>query len=840
MKKFLILMGLLSFLFLQNCNQETVIEDTILSENPSQQSYSQPVVNEILVLEFSNSKQRIDLVEKMIVNDNWQRPKLNDTWKISDTSNATWKEIESDSTGWFSGRNLRGTYVYFSVNSSLEQVIVLETMGNKMTYVNGDPRVGNQYQRTDTQQSWEPQYNYGKLPIKLIKGENHLLFNVNRGRLKVLFHPMESVAKLNVNDPTFPDILIGERVNHYGAILVMNGTEKPLSGLQIESTNEKLKSTVVTIPTIAPMTTRKVPFKIEGNVLSTKGKLDVNLRLLNNGKVCDEAIVKFDIKNPKETHKRTFISDIDGSLQYYAVNPAQKQDGEKKALVLSVHGASVEAINQAGSYSGKDWAYIVSPTNRRPYGYDWEDWGRIDALEVLAEAKENYKIDEEKVYLTGHSMGGHGTWYLGVTHPDKWAAIAPSAGWISFWTYVSHRLKNHNDELWKMMRRSSRPTDTFGLVDNISDKGIYILHGADDKVVKADQAHQMIDTLKAHNINYKYHEEPDAGHWWDHSDEPGADCVDWPEMFDYFSKRMIPADEIIRDVEFTTANPAVSAWNRWLGIESQEKQLDMSNAKFRWNPGTRSFKGTTENVARLSLKLGHLSQDSVAFEIDGQEFDKIAYPAEKQVWFAKNADKWQQITKPSATLKGPHRYGTLKNAYDHRFVFVYGTQGDDDEDRLNYNKARFDSETFWMQGNGAIDIVSDIEYTDEKYKGRSIILFGNASTNSAWDKLLKDSPVQLKNGSVTVGKKTKKSDELACFFIYPKPNSDKNLVAVVGGTGKKGMKITNRRGFMYPFSNAPDFVLFNDGMLDLNDAGIEATGFFGNDWSVENGEFLWK
>ena len=55
----------------------------------------------------------------------------------------------------------------------------------------------------------------------------------------------------------------------------------------------------------------------------------------------------------------------------------------KPALFLSVHGASVEATNQARAYAQKDWGHLVAPTNRRPYGFSWEDWGRMDALEVL-------------------------------------------------------------------------------------------------------------------------------------------------------------------------------------------------------------------------------------------------------------------------------------------------------------------------------------------------------------------------------------------------------------------------------------------------------------------------
>ena len=102
-----------------------------------------------------------------------------------------------------------------------------------------------------------------------------------------------------------------------------------------------------------------------------------------------------------------------------------------------LYGAGVEAIGQARAYKSKDWGTLVAATNRRPRGFNWEDWGRLDALEVLKLAKEKFKPDPMHIYLTGHSMGGHGTWFLGATYPDKWAAIAPCSGYASLKDYGS-------------------------------------------------------------------------------------------------------------------------------------------------------------------------------------------------------------------------------------------------------------------------------------------------------------------------------------------------------------------------------------------------------------------
>lgn len=91
----------------------------------------------------------------------------------------------------------------------------------------------------------------------------------------------------------------------------------------------------------------------------------------------------------------------------------------------------MQAIRHAGSYSKKSWLHLVAPINRRPFGFDWEDFGRADAIEVLELAQAKLRHDPSRIYLTGHSMGGHGTWHIGSTFPDRFAAIGPSAGWVS-------------------------------------------------------------------------------------------------------------------------------------------------------------------------------------------------------------------------------------------------------------------------------------------------------------------------------------------------------------------------------------------------------------------------
>ncbi len=139
---------------------------------------------------------------------------------------------------------------------------------------------------------------------------------------------------------------------------------------------------------------RKLAFRVKASAAAQKGTMPVRLTLLGAGarrEMIDTVTVALRIVGTEEHRRETFISSIDGSVQYYAVTPPIPGSTEPPALFLSLHGAGVEAINQAGSYSPKKWGYVVAPTNRRPYGFSWEDWGRLDALEVLDLVKKKYR-----------------------------------------------------------------------------------------------------------------------------------------------------------------------------------------------------------------------------------------------------------------------------------------------------------------------------------------------------------------------------------------------------------------------------------------------------------------
>lgn len=779
-----------------------------------------------------------DAVELLVVSGAWRPPAPGERLEVPGGSPRTWELLSRNADGSFGGDGYAGGYAYFAVDVPRTRGALLQPGGAAMVYVNGEPRVGDVYNSGIT-----------RLPVLLKAGRNDLLFQFGReGRLRPRLIIPSAPVSLDTRDATLPDLRLGQPLRAWGGVVVLNASHQSIAGARIRAEfSSGLGSQVSVLPVIPAFSVRKVPFLIAAKAPPREGTqpLHLFLYLERSSRPSSEATLPVRVRSVRSPYKCTFRSAIDGSVQYYAVNPAARwnaQEGRKApALFLTLHGAGVEAIGQAEAYEPKPWGVLVAPTNRRPFGFDWEDWGRLDALEVLKQARSSLHTDPARTYLTGHSMGGHGTWQIGALFPDLFAAIGPSAGWISFQSYAGGGRFPAGDSVAAMLARAATPSDTLALAKNYTHEGIYILHGSADDNVPVTEAREMVRVLGAFHHDFTYHEQPGAGHWWDVSDEPGADCVDWPPMFDFFARHVIPSDAEVRKVEFATPNPGISARSHWAEILQQTHPLQVSRVAIQVDPGKRRFAGSTDNVERLALYVHGLMEAGlpVAVDLDGQSLS-VPWPGRGRIELRRANGIWQTAPPVPPAWKNPERYGPFKDAFRHRMIFVYGTAGTSEENAWAFAKARYDAETFWYRGNGSVDVVADRDFDASREPDRSVILYGNRDTNLAWGRLLGESPVQVDGRGVAVGSTLLQGPNLACLLVRPRPGSATAYVAAVCGTGLAGMRLTDRLNYFLSGVEYPDFTVLSTEMLSRGWAGVRAAGFFGNDWGLADGEFAFR
>ena len=804
-----------------------------------------------------------DPVEALIVAGKWKAPVEGESFTTPDGTNQTWQKFTKNNEGSGGREGGRSGYLYWAVVSPNEQVMILHASGHSFVYVNGEIRAGDTYGN-----------GFMRLPVLLRPGTNDFLFQSGRGALQVKLVAPTGRLMIDTADSTLPDIVRGENEAVWGALMVLNASTQSITA-SLRAVGNRAAAQLTTIP---PLSTRKAPFLFCPPRLGKTNLCQLTVEAVSRSSsgARDQTLISLRIRQKDQTYRRTFRSSIENSVQYYAVNPPPSGFTElpHPAMFLSLHGAGVEGMGQADSYSPRKWGVLVAPTNRRPYGFDWEEWGRWDAMEVLALAKERYQPDPSRIYLTGHSMGGHGTWYLGAVYPDHFAAIGPSAGWISFSSYASRGQSPPTNALQQLLRRSAASSDTLLMATNYLQEGVYILHGDADDNVPVTQAREMRRVLGEFHRDVDFHEQPGAGHWWDASPEAGTDCVDWAPMFDFFAHHVIPADDAVRRVRFVTVNPAVSHRSHWVNILAQERQLLPSYVDIQCDPAIRRIAGITTNVSRLCLELPSLRPGApITIELDGQKLEKVPVvglpclpvqqPIVPVICLTKQGGRWALGDCPPASMKNPFRSGPFREAFRNHMVFVYGTQGTPEENQWTLARARYDAEAFWYRGNGSVDVMSDTDYlrdskgenkkatlrsSKDKAHGaqtiplmeRNVILFGNADLNAAWPVLLSGSPVQVRRNSIKVGQRELTGDNLACLFLQPSPRDSRALVGVVAGSGMSGLRLTERLNYFMSGGGFPDCLVIGSEMLTRGAAGLRVAGFFGQDWQVDSGEFAWR
>lgn len=167
-------------------------------------------------------------------------------------------------------------------------------------------------------------------------------------------------------------------------------------------------------------------------------------------------------------------------------------------LILFLHGAgergsNIVIVKRNGPpkilETKKDFKFIVvSPQCKKEM-----KWIPAELNNLLEEVTEEYHVDISRIYLTGLSMGGAGTWDMAVEYPEKFAAIAPVCG-------------------------AGNPSEVY----KIKNLPVWAFHGAKDNVVPVERSVEMINALKACGGNPKLTIYPEAEHdsWTETYDNP--------------------------------------------------------------------------------------------------------------------------------------------------------------------------------------------------------------------------------------------------------------------------------------------------------------------------------
>lgn len=693
-----------------------------------------------------------------------------------------------------------------------------------------------------------------RVPVELERGSHTVLLRAGgAGPREVSFRVVgvgpAPVAFLE-RDLTLPDLVAGEALDAWGAVPILNTSKERLVGVRLDfGDGIRIARASVPMPPLEPEMILKVPFPVR------------TLRPLAAGERCRQEIrvaeprggnlapafplpCSLRVRGPFESRIQTFRSAQDGSVQHYAVLPPAEGGAPPYALILSLHGASVSPEPQVRSYAPKDWAYIVAPTNTRPYGFDWQDWGRLNALATLDDCLARLPIDPDRVVLTGHSMGGHGVWHVGLAHADRFAALAPSAGWASFATYVPFTLRRDATEgdapLRALWERVIAPDNVLAQMSQARGMPIFVLHGADDDNVPVFHGRMLSARAREAGAKVVYREVPGMGHWWDRPETPGVDCVDDSEMMASLrAQRMSPpADSIL----LRSDDLDVCDRRGWIRVDAAERRFSRIEVEARRHDAGRSTQDggrrleaphvwlRTRGVAGLTMDLDAilpvaLRGNRLRIEIDGK--------ALAQDWVGgslslrKERGRWRRVEAPASD----RTVGPIKAAFFRPFVLVYGTAGTQDQTSAIRRLAVLDAQHWYLRADGFAQVLPDTAVTDSLATNSNLVLYATPGTNRLHERIAARLPIRFDRQGVQIGAARVAGPSLAVRFACPSPidPSTGALVEIVGGTDLEGLLLATASNPCGSGTGLPDFVVYDAAARTLGWAGLRAAGFWDPD-----------
>jgi len=198
-----------------------------------------------------------------------------------------------------------------------------------------------------------------------------------------------------------------------------------------------------------------------------------------------------------------------GELKYLIQFPAgyEASKDQRWPLMLFLHGAGERGsdVQRAGIHGplkevrqGTNFPFIIVA----PVCPSGERWQTKPLVQLLDKLESDLRVDTNRVYLTGLSMGGYGTWALGLAAPERFAAIAPICGGANLIDVV----------LGTRDREQALKT-----------LPIWVFHGAKDQVVPVDESQRAVNLLRKNGVKeVKLTIYPEAQHdsWTETYDNP--------------------------------------------------------------------------------------------------------------------------------------------------------------------------------------------------------------------------------------------------------------------------------------------------------------------------------
>jgi dienelactone hydrolase len=482
-----------------------------------------------------------------------------------------------------------------------------------------------------------------------------------------------------------------------------------------------------------------------------------------------------------------YRDEVDGSPQYCrAYLPAEYDRARKWPLVIQIHGynpanpvywrwwsADLRHPGIDTEFSGHQGVIYMEPHGRGNTSY--LGMGDSDVLHAIAEAKRLFNVDEDRVYLTGDSMGGWGTWNVASRHPDLFAAIAPVFGGADYHVDMT---EEQLAKLQPLDRFLNERQSSWAMADGLLNVPIFVHHGDVDKAVKVDYSRWAVRLLQRWGYDVRYQEFPGRAHE-ALEGQNGNMSIEW---FLRHRRDPNPHHVRLRSAELRNA----SAY--WAKVE----QAATPNAFMAVDAevtGGNLIRLDTENVLDIALSPSRTL-------VDPQTPVKVVWNGVSQdTRFQEGALRLRAPGyTPAALHKNPRLPGSFADFGVTPFAIVIGTSARNPEMvALCAQKAQsvVDNWLDWQKQQPRV--FKDTEIGDADLARYSLLLIGGPEANRVTARLAAKLPLKITPDQITIDGKSFAARDAAVQMLYPNPMNAERYVVVVAGSSTNGMYFSDPR-----------------------------------------------
>ena len=476
-----------------------------------------------------------------------------------------------------------------------------------------------------------------------------------------------------------------------------------------------------------------------------------------------------------------WIDETDGTPQHCRAYLPWNYDAAKRwPTVLHLHGyngANPKYVRWPGAdarhppleteFSGNRGIIYIEPHGRGNTQYS--AFGQADVLRCLAEARKLFSVEDDRVYLTGESMGGWGTWTVGSRNPGQFAAIAPVFGGLDY------RAGTEEDQLAKLSPLEhflNEAQSSWAQADSLNNMPIFVDHGDQDGAVKVEWTRWGVRLLQRWGYDVRYHEFPGKVH----------ETLSWSnplmnvEAFLGVERNAHPRHVRLRSAELRNAQ------SYWVRVEQPARPLEFMVADTEL-VDRNEIRLDTQNVVDIVLTPGPLVDASKPVKVVWNgAVRSIAMPSNGEL---RLADASYRSTALRKTRSLP---GSLNDFFNTPFAVVVGTSSRNP--RINA-LSRAHGEQFassweeWQKYRPRYFL--DTEIGDADIARYSLILIGGPESNRVAARLAAQVPLRIREDAISVGGKSFAVKNAGIQMLFPNPRNPQRYLWITAGTSPDGL-----------------------------------------------------